>query len=113
MIHQRLDTPTHGIRLPEPGAKHTCKAPTFSMALDNKAVLDAKRSRCRFAMTVFVFLLVAIDDELPGFSGLDGDVRAAERTLVVAGGSVGVGEVETGVVLEVFGVDAKQSCAVS
>jgi len=64
-------------------------------------------------MTVFVFLLVAIDDELPGFSGLDGDVRAAERTLVVAGGSVGVGEVETGVVLEVFGVDAKQSCAVS
>ena len=64
-------------------------------------------------MTVFVFLLIAIDNELPGFSGLDGDVRAAERTLVVAGGSVGVGEVETGVVLEVFGVDAEEPRAVA
>lgn len=77
------------------------------MALDNKAVLDAKRSRCHLAMTVFVFLLVAIDDELPGFSGLDGNMCATERTLVVASGSVGVGEVETRVMLEVFGVDTE------
>ena len=83
------------------------------MALDNKAVLDAKRSRCHLAMPVFVFLIVAVDDELPRFSGLDGDMCAAERTLVVASGSVGVGEVETGVVLEVLGVDAEEPRAVS
>jgi hypothetical protein len=44
------------------------------MAFHNKAVPDAKRSRRNLAVAVFVFLFVALDDELPRFSGLDGDV---------------------------------------
>jgi hypothetical protein len=77
------------------------------MAFDNKAVLDAKRLGRHLAMTTLVFLLIPIHDKLPGFSRLDGHVRSAEGTPLIAVGTVGVGEVETWVLLEVFCIDTE------
>jgi hypothetical protein len=77
------------------------------MTFHNKAIPDAKRPRRNLAVAVFVFLLIALDDKLPRFSGLDRDVGAAEGTLVVAIGFVGVGEVKPWVVLEIFCIDTE------
>lgn len=79
------------------------------MALDDKPVLDQELARQHLRM--LVKLLVAIGNNLPRLAWPNQDVRAAERTHVVAAGFVIVRQWEIGVALEVPRIYAEESVA--